>query len=110
MVILLQKSKGVLCVQQPLTIWKVTKPLLFIEYGCGGELFLGVTVMNYAGTTFLQNEAKVMPVSELKMGDFICNDSRVVMIVDIAENDKGEKCYLIGQSYIQAMCFHIVIN
>ncbi len=67
-------------------------------------------VMNYAGTISLQNESKVISVSELKIGDFICSDSHVVMIVDIAENDKGEKCYLIGQSFIPAVCFHIVIN
>ena len=39
-------------------------------------------------TISLQNESKVIPVSELKIGDFICSDSHVVMIVDIAENDK----------------------
>lgn len=67
-------------------------------------------VMNYAGTISLQNESEVIPVSELRIGDIICNDSHVVMIVDIAENEKGEKCYLIGQSFIPAVCFHIVIN
>ena len=67
-------------------------------------------VMNYAGTISLQNESRVIPLEELRIGDFICSDSHVVMIVDIAENDKGEKCYLIGQSFIPAVCFHIVAN
>ena len=67
-------------------------------------------VMNYAGTISLQNESKVIPLEELRIGDFICSDTHVVMIVDIAENEKGEKCYLIGQSFIPAVCFHIVAN
>lgn len=67
-------------------------------------------VMNYAGTISLQNESKVIPLDELRIGDFICSDTHVVMIVDIAENEKGEKCYLIGQSFIPAVCFHIVAN
>jgi hypothetical protein len=31
-----------------------------------------------------------------------------VLIADEAVNEKGEKCYLIGQSFIPAVCFHIL--
>lgn len=65
-------------------------------------------VMRYAGTLSLQKESEVIPAEELKTGDIICNDTHVVMIVDEAVNDKGEKCYLIGQSFIPAVCFHIL--
>ena len=30
------------------------------------------------------------------------------MIADEAVNKDGEKCYLIGQSFIPAVCFHIL--
>lgn len=67
-------------------------------------------VMNYAGTLSLQKESHVISSDELRTGDFICNDSHVVMIVDEAVNENGEKCFLIGQSFIPAVCFHIVAN
>jgi len=65
-------------------------------------------VMRYAGTLSLQKESKVISPDELRTGDIICNDVHVVMIVDEAVNENGEKCYLIGQSFIPAVCFHII--
>ncbi len=65
-------------------------------------------VMRYAGTLSLQKESEVIPLDELRIGDIVCNDTHVVMVVDEAINDKGEKCYLFGQSFIPAVCFHIV--
>ena len=65
-------------------------------------------VMRYAGTLSLQKESEVIPSEELRTGDIICNDVHVVMIVDEAVNNKGEKCFLIGQSFIPAVCFHII--
>ena len=67
-------------------------------------------VMNYAGTLSLQKESRVISPDEIRTGDIICNDSHVVMIVDEAVNENGEKCFLIGQSFIPAVCFHIVAN
>lgn len=67
-------------------------------------------VMNYAGTLSLQKESAVISPDELRIGDFICNDTHVVMITDMAVNDKGEKVYLIGQSFIPAVCFHIITD
>ena len=67
-------------------------------------------VMRYAGTISLQKESEVISSDELRIGDIICNDTHVVMIVDEAVNENGEKCYLIGQSFIPAVCFHIVSN
>lgn len=67
-------------------------------------------VMNYAGTISLQNESEVISPDELRIGDIICNDTHVVMIADEAVNENGEKCYLIGQSFIPAVCFHIITD
>ena len=65
-------------------------------------------VMRYAGTLSLQKESEVISPDELRIGDIICNDTHVVMIADAAVNEKGEKCYLIGQSFIPSVCFHIL--
>lgn len=67
-------------------------------------------VMRYAGTLSLQKESEVISPDELRIGDIICNDAHVVIIVDEAVNENGEKCYLIGQSFIPAVCFHIVTD
>lgn len=65
-------------------------------------------VMRYSGTLSLQKESEVISADELRVGDIICDDTHVVLIVDEATNEKGEKCYLIGQSFIPAVCFHIL--
>lgn len=65
-------------------------------------------VMRYAGTLSLQKESEVIPSDDIRVGDIICNDTHVVLVVDEAVNDKGEKCYLIGQSFIPSVCFHIL--
>ena len=65
-------------------------------------------VMRYSGTLSLQKESEVISADELRTGDIICNDTHVVLIADEAVNEKGEKCYLIGQSFIPAVCFHIL--
>lgn len=65
-------------------------------------------VMRYAGTLSLQKESEVISPDELRIGDIICNDTHVVMIADAAVNEKGEKCCLIGQSFIPSVCFHIL--
>ena len=65
-------------------------------------------VMRYAGTLSLQKESEVISSDELRVGDIVCNDTHVVLIVDEAVNEKGEKCYLIGESFIPAVCFHIL--
>ncbi len=65
-------------------------------------------VMNYAGTLSLQKESEVISPDDIRVGDIICDDTHVVLIVDEAVNEKGEKCYLIGESFIPAVCFHIL--
>ena len=66
------------------------------------------SVMNYAGTLSLLNESKQISPDEIRIGDIICDETHVVLIVDEAVNENGEKVYLIGQSFIPAVCFHIV--
>ena len=65
-------------------------------------------VMRYAGTLSLQKESEMISSKELRVGDIVCDDTHVVMVVDEVVNEKGEKCYLFGQSFIPAVCFHII--
>ena len=67
-------------------------------------------VMNYAGTLSLQKESEKISADDLRIGDIICNDRHVVMVVDMAVNEQGDKRYLFGQSFIPAVCFHIITN
>ncbi len=67
-------------------------------------------VMNYAGTLSLLNESEQISADEIRIGDIICDESHVVLIVDEAVSENGEKSFLIGQSFIPAVCFHIVTN
>lgn len=67
-------------------------------------------VMRYAGTLSLQKESEVIPADDIRVGDIIINDTHVVLVVDEAVNEKGEKCYLIGQSFIPAVCFHVLTH
>ena len=67
-------------------------------------------VMRYAGTLSLLDESEVISPDEMRTGDIICNKTHVVMVIDTAVNEKGEKCYLLGQSFIPAVCFHAVNN
>lgn len=67
-------------------------------------------VMNYAGTLSMLKESQQISVDDLRIGDIVIDETHVVMVVDMAVNEKGEKCYLFGQSFIPAVCFHIVNN
>lgn len=67
-------------------------------------------VMNYAGTLSMLKESRQISAADLQIGDIVIDETHVVMVVDMAVNEKGEKCYLFGQSFIPAVCFHIVNN
>ena len=83
-------------------------PAALPDYSQQGYMNYLKTVMNYAGTLSLLNESEPISPDEIRIGDIICNEYHVVLIVDEAVNKNGEKVYLIGQSFIPAVCFHIV--
>ena len=56
---------------------------------------------------------KLQSLDKMKIGDvFIKGGSpgHVVLIVDMAENDKGEKIFMLAQSYMPAQQTQILIN
>lgn len=70
-------------------------------------------VFSYAGTMSMEDEAEAISMEECRVGDvFLTGGSpgHVVMIVDLCENEKGEKAFLLAQGYMPAQEFHILKN
>lgn len=70
-------------------------------------------VFGYAGTLSMEKEMKPQSLENMKIGDvFIMGGSpgHAVIIVDMAENDKGEKIFILAQSYMPAQQTQILIN
>ena len=86
------------------------------EYDDSYECFVEYlkNVFSYAGTLSMYcEEAVEIPLGEAKAGDvFLYGGSpgHVVMIVDVCENEDGEKAFLLAQGYMPAQEFHLLIN
>jgi hypothetical protein len=72
------------------------------------------TVFNYCGTYSLSKELrKVSGLDKVKPGDVFIKGGfpgHAMMVVDVAENNRGEKVYMLAQSYMPAQDIHIVKN
>lgn len=86
------------------------------DYDDSYETFLKYlkVVFSYSGTLSMEKyETEIISVDKIEVGDIILNgDSpgHVVMIVDVCENEMGEKAYLMGQGYMPAQEFHVIKN
>jgi hypothetical protein len=71
-------------------------------------------VFNYAGSLSLSRELKPVPnLNDMKPGDvFIKGGSpgHAVIVVDVAQNSKKEKIFMIAQSYMPAQNIHVLKN
>ena len=70
-------------------------------------------VFSYAGTLSLDKSLKSKNIREIAIGDvFIVGGSpgHAVLVVDVAENEKGEKVFLLAQSYMPAQETQILKN
>lgn len=70
-------------------------------------------VMRYAGTKSLDAESSAIQLDKLQAGDLLLHGGapgHVVMVVDVAENQEGERCYLLAGGAMPAQDFHIVGN
>lgn len=68
-------------------------------------------VFMYAGTLSLSNQLALRNIDEIQIGDvFVMGGSpgHAVIVMDLAENDKGEKVMLLAQSYMPAQEIHIL--
>lgn len=71
------------------------------------------TVFSYASTLSMEQESEAVKIEDIEVGDiFIRGGSpgHVVMVVDVCENEKGEKAFLLAQGYMPAQQFHILKN
>ncbi len=72
------------------------------------------TVFSYAGTLSMEAyETETISLSEMTVGDVIIkggSPGHVVMVVDVCENERGEKAFLLAQGYMPAQEFHVIKN
>lgn len=70
-------------------------------------------VFTYAGTMSLSKELRTQQVKDIAIGDvFIKGGSpgHAVIVMDVAQNKDGKKCFLLAQSYMPAQQVHILKN
>lgn len=70
-------------------------------------------VFAYAGTLSMEGESHPVSLQELQIGDVFLkggSPGHVVMVVDMCENEKGQKAVLLGQGYMPAQEFHVLNN
>ena len=70
-------------------------------------------IMAYASTLSIEKELASISIDEMGIGDmFIKGGSpgHAIIVVDMVENSKGEKLFLLAQSYMPAQQTQILIN
>lgn len=70
-------------------------------------------VFAYSGTLSLNQELEAVDIEDMKIGDvFIVGGSpgHAVIVVDMAEDDKGDKIFMLAQSYMPAQQTQLLIN
>lgn len=70
-------------------------------------------VFAYSGTLSLEEELESVQVEDIEIGDvFIVGGSpgHAVIVVDMAENNMGEKIFMLAQSYMPAQQTQLLIN
>jgi Domain of unknown function (4846) len=71
------------------------------------------TIFNYSNTQTFYHHYPAVELAEIKPGDFIVKKGKkghAVFIVDVAENEYGEKIALIGQGDTPACQFYVLKN
>ncbi|MDK2967640.1 DUF4846 domain-containing protein [Lacrimispora sp.] len=70
-------------------------------------------VMVYAGTLSLEKECTSVDLSQVLAGDLLIrggSPGHCVMVVDVAEDEFGNRCFLLAQGYMPAQEFHVLNN
>ncbi len=85
------------------------------DYDASYEVFRKYleSVFMYAGTLSLSAECSEITIQELLTGDMLLyggSPGHCVLVVDMAEDAQGNKCYLLAQGYMPAQDFHILKN
>ena len=70
-------------------------------------------VFNYCSTRTLEKALKPQPYSQLAGGDVLIHGGspgHAMLVIDVAEDARGHRIYLLAQSYMPAQDIHIVKN
>jgi uncharacterized protein DUF4846 len=70
-------------------------------------------IYSYAGTASLSKELKSVEVENMQIGDVFIQGGfpgHAIIITDMAENENGQKVFLIAQSYMPAQDIHVLKN
>lgn len=69
------------------------------------------TVFSYAGTRSLEKELRSVPLGDMQPGDVLIrggSPGHAVLVMDVAANASGQKCFLLSQSYMPAQDIHVL--
>lgn len=72
-----------------------------------------IEIFKYAGTASLSKELNKVAIANMEIGDVFIRGGfpgHAVLVVDMAENAHGQKCFLLAQSYMPAQNIHILRN
>lgn len=72
-----------------------------------------INIFSYAGTLSMSRELEDIELNEMQIGDmFVYGGSpgHMMIVVDMAINEQGEKLFILGQSFMPAQEMHIVVN
>ncbi|MEO7046155.1 MAG: DUF4846 domain-containing protein, partial [Ferruginibacter sp.] len=70
-------------------------------------------VFGMCGTASLAKQLHKISYTDIKPGDVLIRGGfpgHAVIVIDMAENEKGEKKYMLAQSYMPAQDIHVLIN
>jgi hypothetical protein len=70
-------------------------------------------VFSYCGTASLTKQLQQKKIHLLQAGDVLIRGGfpgHAAIVVDVAENEKGQKIFMLAQSYMPAQSVHILIN
>lgn len=71
-------------------------------------------IYSYCGTASLFKELKSKNISEIEPGDVLIQTrnpyGHAVMVMDVAKNPKGQRVFILAQSYMPAQEIHILNN
>ena len=70
-------------------------------------------IYSYAGTASLSKELRTVAIEEMQIGDVFIQGGfpgHAVLVVDMVENAKGAKQFLLAQSYMPAQEMHVLKN
>ncbi len=70
-------------------------------------------VFAYAGTLSLAAESSPISIDDLLPGDILLqggSPGHCILVVDMAYDEDGSRCYLLAQGYMPAQDFHVLTN